>query len=224
MMKTVLRLFLAIARYIVPGQCGPVAYERVAAQNCTRGGSAMAAGSVTSKKSRSLKPRPRTNSVVREHLDLGVQLAHAAVVEPARRLDLVFGVDELGLQLQEVLARLQLGVRLGDGEDRLQRLLHVVLGRARLGRALRRQRLGAGLGDVLEDRLLVRRVALDRLDEVRDQVGTTLELHRDVAPRLVDAHVQRDQRVVRGPQVDADDQHECDDDEDGDEPFHGTDS
>ena len=81
---------------------------------------------------------------VREHLDLRVELAHAAVVEPARGLDLVFGVDELDLQLQEVLARLQLRVGLGDREDRLQRLLHVVLGGARLGRALRLQRLGAG--------------------------------------------------------------------------------
>ena len=48
MMKTVLRLFLAIA---------PVhSARRSEAQNCTRGGSAIAARSATSKKSRSVKP------------------------------------------------------------------------------------------------------------------------------------------------------------------------
>ncbi len=62
-------------------------------------------------------------------------------------------------------------------------------------------------------------VALDRLDEVRDQVGATLELHRDVAPRLVDAHVELDEAVVGRPQVDPDDHSEGDDDQDRNEPF-----
>jgi hypothetical protein len=90
----------------------------------------------------------------------------------------------------------------------------------RVARRLRRQRLGAGLGHRLEDPALVRGVALDRLDQVRDEVGTTLELHRDVAPRLVDTHVQRDERVVRCPEVDSDDRDEHDDDDDRNEPFH----
>src|SRR5690606_37046565 len=71
---------------------------------------------------------------VREDLDLRVQLAHATVVEPARRLDLVLGVDQFTLQLQVVLARLELRVRLGHGEDTLQGLLHVVLGDSGFGR------------------------------------------------------------------------------------------
>ena len=71
----------------------------------------------------------------------------------------------------------------------------------------------------------MRGVALHRLDEVRQQVGSPLELDRDVAPRLVDAHVQRDERVVGRPQVDADDDDERHDDEDRDQPFpHASDS
>ena len=51
-----------------------------------------------------------------------LKFTDTAVVEATRRLDLVFGVDQLGLQLEEVLAGLQLRVRLGDREDRLQGL------------------------------------------------------------------------------------------------------
>src|SRR6478752_7040785 len=140
MMKTVLRLFLAIALYIyalvlegvrMPGlelharRLGDrrevLDLEEVALAE------AEAAG----------------EEVVREHPDLRVELAHAAVVEPAGRLDLVLGVDQVGLEAQEVLARLQLGVGLRHGEDALQRGLHVPLGHGCVGRPLGRQRLGA---------------------------------------------------------------------------------
>src|SRR3546814_6361554 len=55
--------------------------------------------------------------VVREHLDLGVQLAHTTVVEAARGLDLVLGVDDRLLKLEEVLARLQLRIRLRNRSE-----------------------------------------------------------------------------------------------------------
>jgi hypothetical protein len=63
-------------------------------------------------------------------------------------------------------------------------------------------------------------VSLDRLDQVRQQVGPSLELHGDVAPRLVDAHIEGDESVVGGPEVDADDDGEQHDDTDDDEDFH----
>jgi hypothetical protein len=67
----------------------------------------------------------------------------------------------------------------------------------------------------------VRGVALDRLDEVGQQVGTTLELHGDVAPRLIHPHIEPNQPVVGRPQVDTDDGDERDDDADDDECVHG---
>ena len=54
---------------------------------------------------------------------------------------------------------------------------------------------GAGLGDLLEDALLVRGVPLDRLDEVGDQVGAPGELDVDPAERLLRADVGRAQLV-----------------------------
>ena len=166
------------------------------------------------------EPEVLGEEVVREDLDLGVQLPDAAVVEPARCLDLVLGVDDRLLELEEVLAGLKLGVGLRHREDRLQRLLHVPFGDARFRRTRHVQRLRASARDVLENRLLVRGIPLHRLDQIREQVGASLQLHGDVAPRLVDANVQLHQRVVRRPQVDTgDDDDRDDDDSDDDETF-----
>src|SRR6185312_4719556 len=129
MMKTVLRLFLAIALYIDALEL-----------NARRLGDR---GEVVDLEELALGEAQATGEqVVGEHLDLGVELPHSAVIEAARRLDLVLGVDQVGLEPEEVLARLQLRVRLGDGEDALQSRLHVVLGDGRLTRRLRGERLG----------------------------------------------------------------------------------
>ena len=92
------------------------------------------------------------------------------------------------------------------------------LGGGGLGRPLRARRGGARLGDGLEGAALVRRIALDRLDEVRDQVVAPLELHLDLGPRVVDAVALLDEAVVERDHVD----HEQDDDDhDGDQdPGH----
>ena len=122
MMKTVLRLFFAIAEYMRAIHAGRCAAARLLDQ---RSRSELHArrlgdrGGVVDLEELALREAEAAHEQrVREDLDLGVELAHAAVVEAARGLDLVFGVDQLGLQLQEVLVGLQLRVRLGDREDR----------------------------------------------------------------------------------------------------------
>ena len=93
------------------------------------------------------------------------------------------------------------------------------LGGSRLRRALRPDRRGARLRDRLEGAALVGRVALDRLDEVRDQVVAPLELHLDLRPRVVDPVALLDEAVVQRDHVDHE-QH--DDDENADQhPGHG---
>ena len=62
--------------------------------------------------------------------------------------------------------------------------------------SLRLLRAGARLGHGLERPALVRRVALHRLDEVRDEVPAPLELHLDLRPGVVDAVPQPDEPVV----------------------------
>ena len=58
----------------------------------------------------------------REGLDRVVEGEHRVVVDLARDGDLVLGVAELVLQVEEVLVRLQLRVGLGDGEQPAERL------------------------------------------------------------------------------------------------------
>ena len=73
----------------------------------------------------------------RHRLDRGVVGEDGVVVDLARDRDPVLRLRELLLQLPEVLVRLQLGVRLRDGEEPAERLAEDALGGALLGRPLR---------------------------------------------------------------------------------------
>ena len=101
---------------------------------------------------------------------------------------------ELLLQGQEVLVGLEVGVGLGDGEQPAERLGQHVLALGLLGGGLA---AGHGRGprghDVLERAALVRGVALDRLDEVADEVVPAVELDVDLAPGLLHEVAQLDQ-------------------------------
>src|SRR3989344_7503777 len=55
-----------------------------------------------------------------DRFDLGVQVAHRAVVKAARGLELVLGGRELALEIEEVYVRLEVRVVLRAGEKRLQ--------------------------------------------------------------------------------------------------------
>src|SRR5581483_10869727 len=70
----------------------------------------------------------------------------------------------------------------------------------------------AGPGDLLEHLALVGRVALDRLDQVRDEVVPPPELGVDVRPRVVDELAARDEAVVGHHGHQGDDHHDAEDD------------
>jgi hypothetical protein len=156
--------------------------------------------------------------VARELLDLGVIGHDAVVVELARERDLVLGRGELLLQCHHVLVGLEVGIVLGHGEQRAQRL-----GEGVLGLGLGRGALGAGgdgggtrVGDLGQRVLLELHVAFDRRDQVGDQVVPSFELHVDLAPGVVDLVAAAHDAVVGRPQQEGhhhydDDHHdECD--------------
>src|SRR5439155_25538423 len=96
---------------------------------------------------------------------------------------------------------------------RTQRGGQVVLG-LRLGlRRGGRGRGGGRRGQVVEHLPLVRGVALDGLDQVRDQVVPPLELDVDVGEAFVGAGLQPDQAVERRDRVDHGDQDQGEDDQ-----------
>src|SRR6266536_333143 len=121
------------------------------------------------------------DDVRRERLDPGVVVAHVGVVEPAAGRDPVLGVGQLALQVEEVLVRLQLRVRLDRDHHLTQRAGQLTLrGRPLLGvGALHVHRLGAEPGDLLEHVPLVCGVRAYGLDQVRDQVVAAVQLDVD---------------------------------------------
>ena len=162
------------------------------------------------------------DDVARHRLDLGVEVAHGGVVVAAGRGDPVLGGGQLVLQGQEVLVGLEVGVGLDDREQAAERLAEHVLALGLLGRRLARCHRGrAGLDDVLERAPLVGGVALDRLDQVADQVVPAGELDVDLAPGLLHEVAQPDQAVVGRDGPADDDEQQDDDDDDDDGGGHG---
>jgi hypothetical protein len=157
----------------------------------------------------------------RDRLDRVVVGQNRVVVDLAGDGDAVLRLGELGLQLPEVLVGLELRVGLSHGDQAAERLAQQPFGLRRLGRRLRALRSGASLRDVLERLTFVGGVALDGLDEVRDQVPPPLQLDLDLRPGVVDAVPQPDEAVVQDDQGDRD---QRDQDEQQDHPDHATSS
>ena len=143
---------------------------------------AAAASSPALKYSASAKPRARRHHQVGEALHAVVELAHGAVVEAARVLQVVLDVHQVALQGQEILAGLELGVGLLDH----QQAGHVAFDRLLEAGQARRRRGGHGLrpqfGHALEHGLLVAGVGAHGLHQARHQVVPAHQLHVDVAP------------------------------------------
>src|SRR6185312_13276381 len=121
---------------------------------------------------------------------------------------------EIALQLEEIAAGFQIGVILGQREQPAERSRQRAFGLRTLRDVALRQRLRrrAHLRDFLEHAALVRRVALDGLHQVTDQVGAALELDVDAAPGLV-RHLARAHQPVEGDGgVEHHRQDNCDDD------------
>ena len=91
---------------------------------------------------------------------------------------------------------LELGVVLAHCEERLESARQHVLGRGLILDGTCVDGRGPGLGDVFEDRLLVRGVAFNGFHEVGDQVVAALELHVDLRPRFLYTVAAADEAVV----------------------------
>src|ERR671934_155255 len=147
---------------------------------------------------------------------LGIDVA-LRVVPSRPRATTPWTQAELPLELLEVLGRAELRVRLRDGEQAPERGREDILRLRLLLHVLGLLRGGARLRYLLEGAALVGGVALDRLDEVRDQVVAAPQLDVDLRPRVLGAVPQPDELVVHPD----DDQEQQDDDRDDDDhPDH----
>src|ERR1700687_1616939 len=128
----------------------------------------------------------------REDPDAQIVVAHRFVEALALHGDAVLCSLELALERQEVLVALELGVPLDGDEQAREGPPELVLGLLELlegGRVIEelRRRLdaagtGARPGHLFEDGFLLGGEALDRLDEVGDEVGAALVDVLDLGP------------------------------------------
>src|SRR5262249_30312409 len=153
-----------------------------------------------------------------EQAQARVVFANRLVEIAALDRDAILCALELALQRQEVLVRLELGIALDRDQEPRERARELALSGLeflerlrvveRLGRELDRRRAGPRARDLLEHRALLRREALDGLDEIRNQIGAALIHVLHLRPFLTDVLVEDDELVVDRdrPGADADDQ------------------
>ena len=128
------------------------------------------------------------DNIGRHNLGLGIVLLHDIVVELACVGDLLFQRFQLILQIHEIRIGLQLRIVFGYGLQidkcaaqlvfRSDALRHVT--------ALRGlHHAGTGLRDLREHLGFVGRITFDRFHQVRNKIGTLLELHVDLRPTVL---------------------------------------
>ena len=139
-----------------------------------------------------------------ENLEFGVEVADIAVVEAAGSLDLVFRVGEFVLEFQEVRVGFQIRIGFRQSKDGLERARERIFCNGFVMRACGGHGGGAGGGDFLERSRFMRGIALDRGDQVWDQVVAALQLNVDVRPSLVGLVFERNKAVIRGDEPNGD--------------------
>ena len=140
--------------------------------------------------------------------------------------DAVLGAFKLGLEVEEALVGLEVGVPFRDDEEAREGVAEGALGLFEflelggiggglVGVDLDLADAGAGLGDFGEGRFLEVGGTGDGLDEIGDEIGATLVLIFHFGPTGIDAGLAADELVVAVGPEGADDDRENDDTEDG---------
>ena len=133
----------------------------------------------------------------RELVELVVVSEHAVVVELPRVCDATLGRSQLFLKGKKVRVCLQVGICLAQSEQ-----LTEGSGEQPIRLGLRPRRIWSFDGRIargdngLERFALMRGVALDSFDEVRDEIDSSFQLDVDLRPGVADLVASTDQSVV----------------------------
>src|SRR5450756_790941 len=156
-----------------------------------------------------LKAEHACNEDRRERLAHDVVVPHRAIVVTARHLDLVLQVCKLRLQVEEVGVGLEFRVSFCNSEQGLQCAIQLILSGGLVRDTGCAHGAGTHLGDVGEYLLLVAGKSLDRLDKVRDEVVTALQLDVHARPGLVFHGALADELVVDANEPHDDENNDC---------------
>ena len=165
---------------------------------------------------------PGGEDAVGKLADVGVIGLDGVVVIFAGDGDAVFRAGEFILEAEEIFVGFELGVVFDYREESADGAVELAVGGDFVGRSLGVEQGGASFRDFAVDGFFVSGEAFDSGDEIRDEVGTALELDVNLRPVGFDLLVERDHLIL------AADIHAAadggDDDEDyeyGDCGFHG---
>src|ERR1017187_8270823 len=143
------------------------------------------------------KAKPTGEHVAGEGLDAGVVIERVLIVELARVGDFFFGVREVALELLKRTRGLELRVVFRHHHQASQRRSQRLVGGCHRGRAGGFGQATARLGNLGENRVLVRGVTANRLHQVGNQARTAFQLYVDSGPRLARAVARQHQAVIQ---------------------------
>ncbi|ENN89004.1 hypothetical protein RHSP_02688 [Rhizobium freirei PRF 81] len=151
------------------------------------------------------------DEIVRESLDLDVQIARCTVVIAARHLDLVFRRLQRLLQLDEARIGLQVGIGFGNGHQAAKRLAEDAFGCGTAGDIACRHGLGriARLGDFDQRLVLMAGIAFDRLDQIGNEIGAALQLHVDAGPCFLRNLARANEPIVDEDDIECGQHYDC---------------
>ena len=138
----------------------------------------------------------RRHDIGRETLDGNIEIPDVAIVESARRLDLILGVGQFALKLDKIGRRFQVGVALRHREQAFQGLGQGVLLLDLFFRGLGAHRRGPGFGNPFENPAFMGRVSLNGLHQIRDEVVPAFQLHINIRPCFLSAVFKNYQAIV----------------------------
>ena len=148
-------------------------------------------------------------------MDGDVEVAHGAIVIASRHLELIFDLGQLLLQLEKIFVGLEVRIVLSQGDQPAERTLQRAFGHGLARHVVGRDARCPRTHDILEQGALVRGIGLHGVDQVRDKVGASAQLHVDTAPGFLHQVSLADQTIVEDDDIDAD----CEDCGD-DDPIH----
>ena len=129
-------------------------------------------------------------------MDISVVVLQCLVVALSFDGDAVFGAGELILQAQEVFVGFKLRIILHNREQPSKCTVELLVGCNLLLRRAGRKQCRAGLGNIAENLLLLLRITLHSLDQIRNQVSTALQHDVHLRPCRLNRLVFTDQRVA----------------------------
>ena len=118
-----------------------------------------------------------------KRLDPDIQVSDSTIIVTTRKLDLVFSISQVFLQVEIRLVCLQIRIGLGQSQQLTEIVTQPGFGRADLGYLGQGCLLATQAGNGLQGGRLIPGILADRLHQFGHEVVPTFQLYIDITPR-----------------------------------------